>query len=523
MRKVKIKEVLLAKISGEWGKEGSFENGVAVIRTANFTNKGEIDFSEVVYRDVSEEKVEKKKLQEGDLIIEKSGRSPKQPVGRVVYFNKSEGRFLCNNFTSVLRPNKEHIFPKYFLYAMMDKYKKGETRAYQNKTTGIINLKLDDYLNTKLLLPSPKDQIHIATILSKAEALIKQREESIALADEFLKMKFLEMFGELFNKKTEPLIQHASVTSGLTKGKKYGTKETSMVPYMRVANVQDGFLDLNEIKCIEATNEEVKKYNLKYNDLLLTEGGDPDKLGRGALWKDNIEGCIFQNHIFRVRVKSDSINPTFLSYLTGSSYGKSYFLKSAKQTTGIASINSTQLKNFPLIIPSEKEQLHFAQIVEKMEKLKTYYKLSLLELQELYGSLSKLAFHGKLTLDKTETEKFTPASHEEIIKQIQKPVLYQNLSFDEDPNELDPENAVEGNLIQLDDYLKTYLLKNKSKKPFTFEQLWQEVNKLSFDFDYDWVSNLMLSWLQEKNSFIKQQFNTNTKQMEFVINETAEA
>ena len=96
-------------ISGEWGTEGGTVN---VIRTANFTNQGIIDFSKVVTRNIEDKKIIIKKLKEHDIIIEKSGGSPDQPVGRVVYFDK-KGLFLCNNFTSILRPKQELIFPKY--------------------------------------------------------------------------------------------------------------------------------------------------------------------------------------------------------------------------------------------------------------------------------------------------------------------------------------------------------------------------------------------------------------------------
>lgn len=94
------------------------------------------------------------------------------------------------------------------------------------------------------------------------------------------------------------------------------------------------------------------------------------------------------------------INPYYLSALIGSRYGKSYFLKSAKQTTGIASINSTQLKNFPVVIPPIELQNQFAAIVEKVESLKSRYQQSLIDLEFLYGALSQRAFRGELDLSR---------------------------------------------------------------------------------------------------------------------------
>ncbi len=249
------------------------------------------------------------------------------------------------------------------------------------------------------------DQVRIATLLSKVENLISRRHEQLKQLDELLKSVFLEMFG-LHNgdvKKwiIEPLSTCTEIVSGVTKGKKYnGNTLLRDVPYMRVANVKDGYLNLSEIKTIEVTEAEIHKYKLISGDLLLTEGGDPDKLGRGAVWSCEIDECIHQNHIFRVRAIGNSVNPFFLSALMASKYGKSYFFKAAKQTTGIASINSTQLKAFPLIKPAIDLQNRFAAIVEKVENLKSCYQQSLAELENFYASLSQKAFKGELDLSR---------------------------------------------------------------------------------------------------------------------------
>ena len=247
------------------------------------------------------------------------------------------------------------------------------------------------------------DQIRIAAVLTKAESLIAKRKESIKALDELLKSTFLEIFAlnsaDSIKWEIEPLNANTEIVSGVTKGKKYKDSILKEVPYMRVANVQDGHLDLSEIKTIEVTESEIRQYRLQKGDLLLTEGGDPDKLGRGAVWNNEIKECIHQNHIFRVRVKGKSLNPVFISALMASKYGKNYFLKAAKQTTGIASINSTQLKAFPLIKPPIELQNQFAAIVEKVEGIKSRYQQSLTELENLYNSLSQRAFKGELELN----------------------------------------------------------------------------------------------------------------------------
>lgn len=171
------------------------------------------------------------------------------------------------------------------------------------------------------------------------------------------------------------LAQVAYVQTGLAKGKK-NIKVPKSLPYLRVANVQDGFLDLSMIKFIDVEESDIDRYLLRQGDVLLTEGGDYDKLGRGTIWQGEINPCLHQNHIFVVRTKNDVLMPEFLTQLTGSAYGKNYFLKCSKQSTNLASINSTQLKAFPVLLPQSKEQKKIVdlsrvlnQAIEKTERL----------------------------------------------------------------------------------------------------------------------------------------------------------
>jgi type I restriction enzyme S subunit len=267
-------------------------------------------------------------------------------------------------------------------------------------------ISLGDIQSYEIPVPEQRDdQIRIAHLLGKVEGLIAQRKQHLQQLDNLLKSVFLEMFG--FRDGTyiqwtiERLALHTEVVSGVTKGKKYTGAELIEVPYMRVANVQDGHFFLGEVKTIAVTQKEIDQYRLVRGDLLLTEGGDPDKLGRGSVWEEQIPNCIHQNHIFRVRINEQAeINPYYLSALVSSRYGKAYFLKSAKQTTGIASINSTQLKNFPTVNPPIDLQNHFAAIVEKVESIKSRYQQSLNDLEALYGALSQQAFKGELDLSR---------------------------------------------------------------------------------------------------------------------------
>lgn len=147
-----------------------------------------------------------------------------------------------------------------------------------------------------------------------------------------------------------PLHEVADVRTGVAKGKT-GLIDPVELPYLRVANVQDSFINLSEVKTIEVERHQIDRYSLKAGDILMTEGGDFDKLGRGAVWNGTLDPCLHQNHVFAVRAKRELVNPLFLSALSGSEYGRTYFLSCAKRSTNLASINSSQLKAFPVLLP----------------------------------------------------------------------------------------------------------------------------------------------------------------------------
>lgn len=159
----------------------------------------------------------------------------------------------------------------------------------------------------------------------------------------------------------------AELKGGLAKGKKRSKGEIlRSIPFLRVANVQAGFLDLNAVHSIEASENEIEKLVLKHGDVLFNEGGDRDKLGRGWVWEGQIPECIHQNHVFRARPQTGVIDPYFLSYWGNSAAAKKYFEEEGKQTVNLASISLSKLGELPVPLPSLAEQ---RRIVAKLEAL----------------------------------------------------------------------------------------------------------------------------------------------------------
>jgi type I restriction enzyme S subunit len=162
------------------------------------------------------------------------------------------------------------------------------------------------------------------------------------------------------------LSEIATVQTGLAKNKSLSGR-TIERPYLRVANVQDGYLDLSEVKAIRVRVDQAHRFSLRYGDVLFTEGGDFDKLGRGCVWREQVENCLHQNHIFAVRTNRDFLLPEFLSIVAESSIGKNYFIRCSKKSTNLASINSGQLKQMPVPVPSMGQQCAIVSVSQTFE------------------------------------------------------------------------------------------------------------------------------------------------------------
>ena len=167
---VPVSSVVIKPLSGEWGQEDTDGTGVKVLRTTNFTDSGFIDYSEVVRRSIELKKVEAKALRDGDVLIEKSGGSDTKPVGRVVFYQETSENFLFNNFTALLRPNTPKLNSRFLFTFLFVTYWNGGTKLYENKTTGIHNLKLADYLdNTMIPIPPIEDQEVFAAFVRQSD------------------------------------------------------------------------------------------------------------------------------------------------------------------------------------------------------------------------------------------------------------------------------------------------------------------------------------------------------------------
>ncbi len=288
-----------------------------------------------------------------------------------------------------------------------------------------LNLNTETIGSIHIPIP-PKNEIKLITDYidretTEIDALIVEKEDMLALLEEKrevlishtvthginpnvpFKFSGIDSLGDIPQHwKIERLKFIAEVQTGVTLGKKYQNEELIICPYLRVANVQDGFLDLNFITEISMPKKDVSRYQLEYGDVLMTEGGDFDKLGRGYVWEGQIENCLHQNHIFAVRPFAKYLDSYFLAVLMRSHYGKAYFISTSKQTTNLATTNQTNLLNFYLPVPPIEEQklivdyLNFE--IEKADELLAAIKDSISLLKERRSALITAAVTGQIEI-----------------------------------------------------------------------------------------------------------------------------
>ena len=248
MKYIPIIELIDKHISGEWGSDTNNEPKIKVIRNTNFTNEGKLNFTDVVERSIPKKKILAKSLRNGDIIIEKSGGSPNQPVGRVVFYDQKDGEYLFSNFTSALRPNEE-VFSRYLFYILYAHHLFKTTLSFQNKTTGILNLQLSRYLKeTNIPVPPPETQKKIAAILDKADELRQNDRKILEKYDQLAQSVFLEMFGDtVSNPKNWARHKLKDVCSKITDGTHYSPSMSEKgYPYVTAKHIKPFNLDFRK-------------------------------------------------------------------------------------------------------------------------------------------------------------------------------------------------------------------------------------------------------------------------------------
>lgn len=395
----KLIDITGKAISGEWGTDDLVGNGVPVLRTTNFTNIGIVNFNNVVTRQIDKKSISEKLLRYGDIIIEKSGGSDKQPVGRVVFFEGEDNKYLFNNFTGLLRVRDFCKWnPKYIFYSLFANYAKGGTIPFENRTTGLHNLQTDSYVNSVMIMERKiEEQTDIVTILDKVNQLINYEKKQLEDLDILVKSRFIEMFGnEENNFNNIPITEigeHCKVQGGYAFRSKDFTEEG--IRLVQIGNVNKDSLDWEVINYLPMDFAKYyPDYLLKNEDLLIAmtrpiiKSIDCVKI---AMVSDKDIPSLLNQRVGRFMVDENIINKTFLLSLLKMRNFKIYVDKMSGNSLQ-PNISSKQIEEYKIPVPPLELQNQFADFVTQVNKSKLVIQQSLDELETLKKSLMQQYF-----------------------------------------------------------------------------------------------------------------------------------
>lgn len=376
---------------------------------------GSINIEDLPEMDFTGEQRIKYALRKGDVLVCEGGE-----VGRAAVWSH-ETECYYQKALHRLRPLSDADYPPYLVYALQCAVSNGAFETAEKST--IAHLPADALRQHRFAFPPKAEQIEITRYLdretARIDALICEKKRLRRAMSQLQHARISEIIsgsdqasedtGDIWLPQiprgwTLKRLKHlGQVRSGLAKGKKHdGGVVTTELPYMRVANVQDGHIDLSDVATIEVAVGEIERFSLAVGDVLMNEGGDYDKLGRGAVWNGEIAPCLHQNHVFAVRLDDANWAP-WVSAVTRTAYARFYFMNNSKQSTNLASISQTNVKELPVAVPPVRERdkrlVLVAEELSRLQALDEHVQQEVLVLTELRSSTISGAVLGRIDVN----------------------------------------------------------------------------------------------------------------------------
>lgn len=382
---------------------------------------GRINLENVATMDFSDTELSKFALRQGDVLICEGGE-----VGRAAVWPADAPECYFQKALHRARPRRG-VLPEYLRFAMEHMARSNWLDPFTSGST-IKHLPQEDLRLLPIPIPPTAEQRRIVDELARRLSHVEAAERGLNLSLRRLEVARDALLLSLLLPPTdsEPdegqaalrpgwewstLGEVADVVGGVTKDAKRQADPAFVdVPYLRVANVQRGFLALDEVSRLRVPKAKAAALRLERGDVLFNEGGDRDKLGRGWVWNGEIPDCVHQNHVFRARLTDDRLEPKFVSWF-GNTFGRRWFEAAGKQTTNLASINLTVLKSFPIPVPPPGAALLIVAEAERrlslIDAAATSVQAGLAKAATLRRSLLSAGFSGQLVSQNSDD---TPAT-----------------------------------------------------------------------------------------------------------------
>ena len=387
-------------VDGDW-IEKKDQDAKGAVRLIQLADVGPGEFRDKSDRHITVEKADELHctfLRKGDILIARLG----DPLCKACVF-PLDGLYITAVDVAILRIGSDVVNPKYLIYLLNSPWFKDQVKQYESGTTRkrISRKNLD---RIEMIFPPLPEQERIVArieeLFSQLDAGVETLKKTKAQLSVYRQAAITEAFSVENNTPNVCLSDIAQIIGGITKGRDLSGTETIELPYLRVANVQDGYLDLSEIKTIKLRVDEKERYLLKPGDVLYTEGGDRDKLGRGTVWRGEIKDCVHQNHVFKARVDQSKAIPEYVAFWSMSTPARNYFYQKGKQSVNLASINKTVLSALTLPLPALEKQREIINHIESRlsvcDSIEQTVDTALQQAEAMRQSILTQAFGGAL-------------------------------------------------------------------------------------------------------------------------------
>ena len=315
--------------------------------------------------------------------------------------NQSHSDCVWSTGFAVLRPRI--VEPKYLCYAVLTSDFLDEVVA---RSVGVSYPAINpgDLGGIRVPVPPPSKQRMIADFLdaetARIDAAVSRAESLRTLIDERTASVRERLLLTRPAAMLVPLRRVATVQTGLTLNAGRNSAAVQERPYLRVANVQPGALALDTVKRVHVSDEQIHRHSLRHGDVLMTEGGDRDKLGRGVVWRDEVPAALHQNHVFAVRPELRKLLPEYLEMMLASVNARRYFESTANQTTNLASTNTGVVGALYVPLPPVRDQRRivdeFSDVERRHQALKAAACRQIALLRERRQALITAAVSGRV-------------------------------------------------------------------------------------------------------------------------------
>jgi restriction endonuclease S subunit len=366
---ITLSDVLSRSIGGVWGAEsGSDQEEVMVVRSTEFTKSGILNYSTGVPRSITSGQLASRQLAAGDILLEKSGGGPEQPVGRVVFVKGDiPPRFVCSNFIQLLTPIVEKVVPQFLFLMMWMWHFENRTLEYQAQTTGIRNLRTPDYLEQIISLPSLAEQKRIVDVVSSVDAYIDalhQQADTARTARNAVLHGLLEVVADSPIKKLKDLT--SKIGSGATPRGGESVYQKSGVTLIRSQNVHNAlFLHDGLVAIDDSAAAALDGVSVEVNDVLINITGA--SVARTCLVDETVLPARVNQHVAILRTDSKVLLPGFLLRVLLGQKMNSYLLDISGSGTTRQAITKAQLESLEMAVPPISEQERIVEIVSSMD------------------------------------------------------------------------------------------------------------------------------------------------------------